>query len=127
MRESRAQRTQNSSRAAQIADAPNRDRCRMLSSNIATRCRCLVVRLPRPRMRPPVPAGAYRSIIAAALPQSLLPRCLALFLLSARVTVKRQGGAEEALDSAKADIFPANEAGMKTNDHTALIHLNEVS
>ena len=44
------------------------------------------------------------------------------------MTVKRTGSsAEEALDSAKADIFPANESGMKTNDHIALIHLNEVS
>ena len=42
------------------------------------------------------------------------------------MTVKRDGSStEEALDAAKADIFPANEAGMMTNDHCALIHLNE--
>jgi len=44
----------------------------------------------------------------------------------ARVTTQRKGAKEEeTLDSAKADIFPANEGGMMTNDHCALIHLNE--
>ena len=43
----------------------------------------------------------------------------------ARVTVKRPGGAEEALDTAKADVFPANAAGSTASDHCALIHLNE--
>ena len=42
------------------------------------------------------------------------------------MTVKREGSStEEPLDAAKADIFPANEKGMMTNDHCALIHLNE--
>eukprot|EP00325_Prymnesiales_sp_UTEX-LB-985_P020714 CAMPEP_0174733188 /NCGR_PEP_ID=MMETSP1094-20130205/60818_1 /TAXON_ID=156173 /ORGANISM="Chrysochromulina brevifilum, Strain UTEX LB 985" /LENGTH=1727 /DNA_ID=CAMNT_0015935811 /DNA_START=13 /DNA_END=5196 /DNA_ORIENTATION=+ len=44
----------------------------------------------------------------------------------ARVTVKRSASdPEEVLDTSKADVFPANEDGMKTNDHCALIHLNE--
>lgn len=44
----------------------------------------------------------------------------------ARVTVQRaSGGDEEVLDTAKADIFPANEDGMMADDHCALIHLNE--
>ena len=62
----------------------------------------------------------------------LAPCCLALHALGlcfrrgARVTVKREGSStEEPLDAAKADIFPANEKGMMTNDHCALIHLNE--
>ena len=44
----------------------------------------------------------------------------------ARVTVKRADTKEEeTLDSAKADIFPANESDLMTDDHCALIHLNE--
>ena len=44
----------------------------------------------------------------------------------ARVTVRRaQGGPEETLDTSKHDIFPANVQGLTTNDHCALIHLNE--
>jgi hypothetical protein len=44
----------------------------------------------------------------------------------ARVTVKREGSsAEESLDTAKEDLFPANEKGMMPADHCALIHLNE--
>ena len=44
---------------------------------------------------------------------------------SARVTLKKSTGEEETLDTAKADIFMANEKGLMTNDHCALIHLNE--
>ena len=44
---------------------------------------------------------------------------------SARVTLKKATGEEETLDTAKADIFMANEKGLMTNDHCALIHLNE--
>lgn len=43
----------------------------------------------------------------------------------ARLTVKRDGQAEEVLDTSKSDVFPANESKMMTNDHCALIHLNE--
>ena len=44
----------------------------------------------------------------------------------ARVTVKRSpSDPEETLDTSKHDIFPANERGLMTNDHCALIHLNE--
>lgn len=44
----------------------------------------------------------------------------------ARLTVLRtESNQEETLEASKADIFPANEAGLKTNDHCALIHLNE--
>jgi len=46
----------------------------------------------------------------------------------ARVTVKRSSGdPEETLDTSKHDLFPANESGLKTTDHCALIHLNEPS
>ena len=43
----------------------------------------------------------------------------------ARITVKRVTGEEETLDTAKADMFPSNDKNMVTNDHCALIHLNE--
>lgn len=46
----------------------------------------------------------------------------------ARVTVRRTPDApEETLDTSKHDIFPANEKGLSTHDHCALIHLNEPS
>ena len=37
----------------------------------------------------------------------------------------RATGEEETFEASKADSFPSNEKGLQTNDHCALIHLNE--
>ena len=78
---------------------------------------------------PCLPAPLFPAVVLNRPPALLLALPLAPSRSppsGARVTVKRDGSsAEEALDAAKADIFPANEAGMMTNDHCALIHLNE--
>lgn len=43
----------------------------------------------------------------------------------ARLTVRKKDGAEEVLDTAKADVFAANPTGATAPDHCGLIFLNE--